>query len=98
MQSHVPSPIYTHTVESLAAVIVDNARGGAPRWLSATFDVRYGGEFFKVGVKSYGKWVQRIECCGVTASVPEVRTLTALTAAVRTELTGVLSAVAGKAV
>lgn len=86
------------TIDTLTACIVDNARGGALRWLSATFLVDYKGQCFAVGVKAYGKWVQRIECCGITSSTVEVRTLRDFEDRVRTELSGVLSAVAGKAV
>ena len=66
------------TVEQMLDTIVANARAKPGRWLSASFEVQ--GYPTRVGVKAYGKWVQRIECCGLVDGVPEQRTLTALRA------------------
>ena len=77
------------TVDQLADAIIANAKTG--KWLSATFDVD---GMPAVGVKAFGRWVQRIECCGITTGVAEQRTNKALRAAVLDELAGVQRALA----
>lgn len=73
------------TLDQLADAIVANARTG--KWLSAVFAVD--GMPAGVGVKAYGRWVQRIECCGVTTGVAEQKTNKALRTAVLDELVAV---------
>ena len=73
------------TLEQLADAIVANAKTG--KWLSAT--VAVDGMPAGVGVKAYGRWVQRIECCGITTGVTEQKTNKALRAAVLDELAAI---------
>lgn len=64
------------TVQAVAQAIADNAK--TKQWLSCTFQVQTEKGVFSVGVKAFGKWVQRIECCGFVDGVPEQKTLKAL--------------------
>lgn len=50
-----------NTPEEFATDVVKNARGA---WVNGTFDVN--GQ--AVGIKAYGKWVQRINCNCLTDS------------------------------
>lgn len=68
----------TLTIAQLAQVIADNAKTG--KWLSCHFQVTHDRGTFGVGVKAFGKWVQRLECCGLCDGVPEQRTIKALKA------------------
>jgi len=70
-------------IEDVANAVVANAKTG--KWLSCTFQVDNGqavGGRISVGVKAFGKWVQRIECCGLVSGANETRTLKALKAGV----------------
>lgn len=51
------------TPDDLITIIVDNAK--SKQWLSSTFQITTERGTFGVGVKAYGRWVQRIECCGL---------------------------------
>lgn len=73
------------TLDQLADTIVANVKTG--KWLSATFDVE--GMPAGVGVKAYGRWVQRIECGGITTGVAEQKTNKALRTAVLDELAAI---------
>lgn len=66
------------TPSEVAIRIADNAK--YKQWLSCTFQVSRSQGVFSVGVKAYGKWVQRIECGGVSDGLPEQRTIKALRA------------------
>lgn len=57
------------TKQELAELVLANASKG--KWLSCTVDV----EGRSVGVKAFGKWVQRLECNGIRATVEECKTL-----------------------
>jgi hypothetical protein len=48
------------------------------RWHSATYNINTDKGVFALGVKSYGKWVQRVQLCEYTDEVPEQRTYKAL--------------------
>ena len=61
------------TIESLADKIAANAK--TQKWLSCHFQVQTENGVFPVGVKAFGKWVQRIECCGMRGDVAETKTL-----------------------
>ena len=61
------------TIETIVKAVSDNAKSG--KWLSCTFTVQHEGEAVAIGVKSYGKWVQRIECRGMVDGIPEQKTL-----------------------
>ena len=64
----------TATPETIAQAVADNAKSG--RWLSCTFQVQHpDGALLSVGVKAFGRWVQRIECAGLADGIPEQRTL-----------------------
>ena len=63
----------------IAKVIADNAKNH--KWLNQTFQMTNPNDpdrTISVGVKAYGKWVQRIECCGLVDGLPEQTTLKAL--------------------
>ena len=68
------------TIEQFATLATDNAKSA--KWLSCTMPVEHNGAVYQVGIKSYGKWVQRIECCGITDGVPEQKTLKAMKAGI----------------
>lgn len=69
--------------EEIAQAVVDNVKTG--KWLSCTFTLEHpnapGGEL-SVGVKAFGRWVQRIECAGLIDGLPEYKTNKALKAGV----------------
>lgn len=62
-----------YTVEQVAQAIADNAKTG--KWLSCHFQVKTEKGVIPIGVKAFGKWVQRIEVFGIVGSVEEKRTL-----------------------
>lgn len=66
----------TLTIDQLAQLIADNAK--TKKWISATFQVQTDKGTFSVGVKAFGKWVQRLEACGLRWDVPEQKTVKAL--------------------
>lgn len=62
--------------QDVAKAIADNAKTN--KWLNTTFEVQDPKDTertIKVGVKAYGKWVQRLECCGLIDGIPEQKTL-----------------------
>ena len=59
------------TKQEFIDTIVNNHRTG--HWLNATFDV----EGRKIGVKAYGKWIQRLEHNGRSDGTVEARTVKA---------------------
>lgn len=61
------------TPETIAKAVADNVKTG--RWLSGTFTIESEGQPVAVGVKAFGRWVQRIECRGMVDGVPEQKTL-----------------------
>jgi len=79
-------------IEQIADAVVANAKTG--KWLNCTFELEgpgYFGHPVRVGIKAYGKWVQRIECCGLVDGVLEQKTLKALKAEVVAALTNMTS-------
>lgn len=65
-----------HTSEQVAEAIANNARTG--KWLSCTFTIATDKGPTGLGVKAFGKWVQRLEICHLVDGVPEQKTLKAL--------------------
>ena len=70
-------------------MITSNAKTN--QWVNCTVPVEYTtntGEvrIFKVGIKAFGLWVQRLEINGLVSSIPEQRTQKALKAALTDEL------------
>lgn len=66
-------------VQEIAQAVADNAKSG--KWLSCTFQLDCPGAVggtVAVGIKAFGKWVQRVECAGLVDGVPEQKTLKAL--------------------
>ena len=47
------------------------------KWLSCTYRINTDNGIFSFGVKAFGLWVQRVECCGLTDSIPEQKTVKA---------------------
>ena len=66
------------TIQDIVNAVAANAK--SQKWLSCTFQVTTPDGTFPVGVKAYGKWVQRIECCGLVDGGSEHKTLQALKA------------------
>lgn len=62
------------TIDQLAQLVANNAK--SKQWLSAHFSITHNGETYRIGVKSFGKWVQRMELNGIVSNVPEQKTLT----------------------
>lgn len=60
------------TPEELLNEVKAAARSG--RWLNCTVPIDTAEGPIKVGIKAYGKWVQRMESAGVMTGVPERRT------------------------
>ena len=74
-----PTPITPITPEALADLVCKNAKSG--KWLSATYSVKVANRApVAVGIKAYGLWVQRIECCGLVDGVSGQKTQKALKA------------------
>ena len=67
-----------HTIEQVAQAIADNVK--TKQWLSCTFQVVTERGTFSVGVKAFGKWVQRIECLDMVDGIPEQKTVKAVRA------------------
>lgn len=59
-------------IDQITKAIADNAK--TQKWLTCHFDMEYKGATYKLGVKSFGRWVQRLELCGVVSDVPEQKT------------------------
>lgn len=72
------------TKQEFVELLLANVRTN--KWLSCTVDV----EGRKVGVKAYRRWVQRLECCGITATVNECRTQREFSKQILQELEGVM--------
>lgn len=54
------------TIQEVVDTVVANAKTG--EWLNCTFHVV--GWPTGIGIKAYGNWVQRVECCGVVGGTP----------------------------
>ena len=65
-------------------MICDNYKSN--KWLSGYYDVEISGVTYSIGIKAYGKWVQRLECNGKITSVEECKTLKAFSAAIESEI------------
>lgn len=64
-------------VEQFVNQVTNNAK--TKQWLSCTESVeRADGQCFAVGIKAYGKWVQRIECGSYVDGIAEQKTIKAL--------------------
>jgi hypothetical protein len=59
-------------------LVTDNVK--TKQWLNCTVPVTLQNTTFNVGIKTYGKWIQRIELCGIVESIPEQKTNNALSA------------------
>jgi len=83
--------VNTVTVEQIAQAVADNAKTN--KWLSCTYQVAHPqavGGTIAVGVKAFGKWVQRIQCAGLVDGIPEQKTLKALKAQVIEHIGGMM--------
>lgn len=65
-------------------MICDNHKTG--QWLIGFYDVEISGKSYCIGVKTYGKCVQRLECAGLVISVEESKTLKSFAAAIEGEI------------
>lgn len=73
--------------------LIETIVANAPKrvWLSSTFQITTERGTFGVGVKAYGKWVQRIECCGLCDGTTEHKTLKAFRADITQLLNRILA-------
>lgn len=69
----------TTTLEQILADI--QAAAKTKKWVCCTYRINTDKGVFSLGVKAYGKWVQRVECCGIVDTVPEHKTWRAFNAA-----------------
>lgn len=69
----------TTTLEQILADI--QAAAKAKKWTCCTYRINTDKGVFSLGVKAYGKWAQRVECCGIADTVPEQKTWRAFNAA-----------------
>jgi hypothetical protein len=72
------------TIDDLTKLVATNAK--TKQWLNCTYQID--GFPAGVGIKAFGLWVQRVECCGIADSVPEQKTQRALRAALTETLQG----------
>lgn len=80
------------TIQEIAQAVADNAKSG--KWLSCTFQLSAPGAVggtVSVGIKAFGKWVQRVECAGLVDGVPEQKTLKALKEKTADLITGMVA-------
>jgi hypothetical protein len=59
-------------IEQVSKAIADNAKSN--QWLSCHFELEHNGQAYKLGVKAFGRWIQRMELCGIVSNVPEQKT------------------------
>lgn len=79
------------TVDQFVEMICANVKTN--RWLSCTETVqRSDGQCFSVGVKSYGRWVQVMECGAYRDGLPEQKTIKALRDRAQKLVTALLNA------
>lgn len=50
------------------------AAAKAKRWLSCTYRINTDKGILPLGIKAFGKWVQIVQCCGISDSIPEQKT------------------------
>ena len=65
----------TTTLEKILLDIV--AARKAKKWVCCTYRINTDKGIFSLGGKVYGWWAQRIECCGITDTIPEQKTIKA---------------------
>jgi len=59
-------------------MVTDNVK--TKKWLNCTVKLQLESGIYSCGIKAFGKWVQRIEVCGLVESIPEQKTNKALAA------------------
>ena len=59
-------------IEQIVKTVVDNAKTN--KWLSCHMELTHGDMNYQLGVKSFGRWVQRLELVGIVSNVPEQKT------------------------
>ena len=78
-----------YTIADIVEAIVANVKTG--KWLSCTFPMQGDeGIPISVGVKAYGRWVQRIQLAGMCDGIPEQKTIKALRAEATAMLTSMV--------
>lgn len=65
----------TTTIDQILADII--AAKKSNKWLSCTYRINTDKGIFSLGVKAYGLWVQRLECCNLCDTIPEQKTIKA---------------------
>ena len=59
-------------------MVTDNVK--TKQWINCTVPLQLENGAYQCGIKAYGKWIQRIELCGIVESIPEQKTNKALSA------------------
>lgn len=59
-------------IDEVTKTIVSNVKTG--KWLSCHLELTYGDATYQLGVKSFGRWVQRLDLVGIVSNVPEQKT------------------------
>ncbi len=77
----------TYTLDQIVDLILAN-KG---KWTISTFKINTDRGIFSLGVKAFGKWAQRIECCGIADGVPEQKTQKAFRAEFHKTVTAIVS-------
>lgn len=65
-----------YTISEVIDAVAANVKSG--KWISCTFPVSTDKGVFSIGVKAFGKWVQRVECVGMADGLSEQKTVKAL--------------------
>jgi hypothetical protein len=78
----------TTTIEQIFADI--QAAAKAKKWVCCTYRINTDKGVFSLGVKAYGRWVQRMECCGLATTVEEKKTWRAFNTAFHDSVNGLV--------
>jgi len=62
-----------YTLDQVAQIVADNAK--TKQWLNCTFQVSANGRTYGLGVKAYGKWVQRYQVGPFCDGIPEQKSV-----------------------
>lgn len=74
------------TIDQLCEAVAENVK--TKSWYNQRLFIEHDGHTYAVGIKAFGKWVQRIETNGRVGGVEETKTIKALKENLRKELIG----------
>ena len=72
------------TLNEYLALVLNNVNTN--KWLNCTESVVIDNKMYSIGIKAFGKWVQRIEICGLVSNIPEQKTKKALKSLLENEI------------